>query len=100
VATELGVQSFLLRVHRLVPVLLAPFGDRLQPPAEPFTDRLHVHGKLPLSAAGAHVGKSEKIEGLGFLSLFLRVPRRISPKFHQPSLLRMKGQTKPAKSLG
>src|ERR1700732_688907 len=99
VAAELGVQGFLLRVHRLVPVLLAPFGDRLQSPTEPFTDRLHVHGKLPLSAAGAHVGKSEKIEGLGFLSLFLRVPRRISPKF-QPSLLRMKGQTKPAKSLG
>jgi hypothetical protein len=100
VAAELGVQSFLLGGHRLVPMLLAPFGDRLQPPAEPFTDRLHVHGKLPLSAAGAHVGKSEEIEGLGFLSLFLRVPRRISPKFHQPSLLRMKGQTKSAKSLG
>jgi hypothetical protein len=97
VAAELGVQSFLLRGHRLVPMLLAPFGDRLQSPAEPFTDRLHVHGKLPLSAAGAHVGKSEEIEGLGFLSLFLRVPRRISPKFHQPSLLRMKGQTKSAK---
>jgi hypothetical protein len=25
------------------------FGDRLQPPAEPFADRLHVHGELPLS---------------------------------------------------
>jgi hypothetical protein len=75
-AAELGVQGFLLRVHRLVPVLLTPFGDRLQTPAEPFTDRLHVHGKLPVSAAGAHVGKAEKIEGLGFLSLSLRVPRR------------------------
>jgi hypothetical protein len=53
VAAELGVQSFLLGGHRLVPMLLAPFGDRLQPPAEPFTDRLHVHGKLPLSAARA-----------------------------------------------
>jgi hypothetical protein len=76
VAAELGVQGFLLRVHWLVPVPLAPFGDRLQPPAEPFADRLHVHGELPLSAAGAHVGESEKIEGLGFLPLFLRVPRR------------------------
>lgn len=35
VAAELGVEDFLLLSHRLVPVLLAPFGDRLQPPAEP-----------------------------------------------------------------
>jgi hypothetical protein len=27
-----------------VPVLLTPFCDRFQTPAEPFTDRLHVHG--------------------------------------------------------
>src|SRR5580658_1731681 len=100
VAAEFGVQGFLLLVHRLVPVLSAPLGDRLQPPAEPFVDRLHVHGELSLSAAGAHVGKAEKIEGLGFRPLFLRVSRRISPKFHQPRLLRMKSQTKSAKSLG
>src|SRR5216684_5910204 len=58
VAAELGVQGFPLLVHRLVPVLLAPGGDRLQSPAEPFADRLHVHGELPLPAAGAHVGES------------------------------------------
>src|SRR5216684_3106214 len=100
VAAELGVQGFPLLVHRLVPVLLGPGGDRLQSPAEPFADRLHVHGELPLPAAGAHVGKAEELEGLGFLSLFLRVPPRISPKFHQPRLLRVKGQTKFAESLG
>jgi hypothetical protein len=82
-AAELGVQGFLLRVHRLVPVLLTPFGDRLQTPAEPFTDRLHVHGKLPVSAAGAHVGKAEKIEGLGFLSRQSQFPPGSTVSFRQ-----------------
>ena len=57
VAPELGVEDFLLLSHRLVPVLLAPFGDRLQPPAEPFADRLHVDCELPLPAACADVRK-------------------------------------------
>src|ERR1700745_272529 len=57
VAAELGVEDFLLLSHRLVPVLLTPFGDRLQPPAEPFADRLHVDCELPLPAACADVRK-------------------------------------------
>ena len=39
VAAELGVEDFLLLSHRFVPVLFAPFGDRLQPSAEPFAER-------------------------------------------------------------
>jgi len=36
VAAELGIQHFLLFTHRVVPVLLAPFADRLQSSPEPF----------------------------------------------------------------
>jgi hypothetical protein len=49
-AAGLGVQGFLLLVHRIVPVLFAPFPDCLQPSTKPFGNRLHVHCELPLSA--------------------------------------------------
>ena len=68
VAAELGIQSLLLLDHRIVAVLLAPRGDRLQPSAEPFAHRLHMHCELPRPAAGTHVCQTEEIEGLGLSS--------------------------------
>ena len=62
-AAELGVQGFPLLAHRIVPVLLAPCPDCLQPSAEPLGNGLHVHCELPLSAAGAYVHKAQEIEG-------------------------------------
>src|SRR5258708_6059906 len=93
VAAELGVQGLLLLVHRIVPMLLAPFGDRLQPPAEPLADRPHVYCELPFSATGADVREAEEIKGCRFLSLSPRVPFGVPPKFHQPCLLRVQCQT-------
>src|SRR5437588_313618 len=46
VAAELSIQGFHLLAHRFVPVLSAPFGDRLQPPAESFADRLYLQPGL------------------------------------------------------
>src|SRR5262249_21788654 len=43
VAPKFGVEGSLLRVHSVVPVFLAPLGDRLQAPTEPFACRPHVH---------------------------------------------------------
>jgi hypothetical protein len=83
-AAELGVQGFLLLVHRIVPVLFAPFPDCLQPSTKPFGNRLHVHCELPLSATGAYVHKAQEIEGCRFLSLLPRVLSCISPEF-QPA---------------
>ena len=57
VAPEFSVEGLLLRVHRVVPVLLAPLGDRLQAPTEPFAHRPHVHCELPSPAACSDVRK-------------------------------------------
>jgi hypothetical protein len=53
VATELGVQGFLLLVNWRAPVLFAPVGYRLQPSSEPFGYRLHMHSESTLPASGA-----------------------------------------------
>jgi len=45
-----------------VPVLLAPCGNRQQPPAEPLSDCLHVYCELPLPAACADVRLSRPAE--------------------------------------
>jgi hypothetical protein len=92
-ATEFCVQGFLLRIHWLVPMLFTPVGYRFQPPAEPFGQRLHVHGELTLSAAGAKVLEAEEIETFGLLPLLLRVPHCSAPECNQPRLLRVQGQT-------
>jgi hypothetical protein len=63
VAPELGIEGRLLFVHRLVSVLLAPFGYCRQAPAEPLLHRPHVHCELPSPAACADVRKSRP-EGL------------------------------------
>ncbi len=102
VAAEFGVQGFLLLVHRLVPVLLTPVGDGLQPSAEPFGYRLHMHYESTLSVAGAKVLEAEEIEGFGLLPLFLRIPRCIAPELNQPRLLRVQSQAvllKPLRSV-
>src|SRR5260370_29692659 len=99
VAAELDVQGFQLLVHRIVPMFLTPFGDRLQPPAEPFADRPHVYCELPFPATGTDVREAEEIEGGRFLSLSPRVPFGVPPKFHQPCLLLVQCQTVPREPL-
>src|SRR5260370_33222642 len=93
VTPELGVQGFLLLVHRLVSVLLAPFGDCRQAPFKPFLHRSHVHGELPLSTACAYVREAEVVQSPGFLPPPLRMGLCTPPEFHQPRLLRADLQT-------
>src|SRR5437588_775201 len=93
VTSELGVEGFLLLVHRLVSVLLAPFGDCRQAPFKPFLHRSHVHGELPLSTACAYVREAEDVQSAGFLPLPLRIGLCIPPEFHQSRLLRVERQT-------
>src|SRR5260370_26057823 len=81
VTPELGVEGFLLLVHRLVSVLLAPFGDCRQAPFKPFLHRSHVHRELPLSTACAYVRESEDVQRAGVLSLPLRLRLFIPPQF-------------------
>ena len=75
VASELGVEGFLLLVHRCMSVLLAPCGDRREAPAESLAYRSHMHCELPSPAACADVRQTEKVEGAGFL---LPLPPRAS----------------------
>src|SRR5271166_6037402 len=63
VASEFGVEGLLLLVHRCMPVLLAPCGDRREAPAEPLAHRSHMHRELPSPAACANVRQTEKVEG-------------------------------------
>jgi hypothetical protein len=51
VASELGVEGRLLLAHRCMSVLLAPFGNRREAPAEPLAHRSHMHGKFRSPAA-------------------------------------------------
>jgi hypothetical protein len=90
VASELGVEDLLLLVHWCMSVLLAPFGDRCEAPAEPLAHRSHMQGELPSSAACANVRQTEKVEGVGFLlAPPLRALLGVPPKFQQPRLLRV-----------
>ena len=94
VAAELGVEGFLLLIHRGMSVLLTPFGDRCEAPAEPLAHRPHVHCERPSPAAGADVRKAKKVEGVGLLlPLPLRSFLCVTPKLQQPRLLRVKRQT-------
>ena len=78
VASELGVEGLLLLIHRRMSVLLAPFADRREAPAEPLAHRSHMHGELPSPAACAYVRQTEKVEGAGFL-LALRAFLGVGP---------------------
>ena len=93
VAPELGIEGLLLLVHRRMTMLLAPSTDRRQASAEPFVHRPYMHRELPSSAVGAEIRKTEKAEGAGFPPLPLRSFLRITAKFHEPCLLRVKHQT-------
>jgi hypothetical protein len=93
VAPELSVEGRLLFVHRLMAVLLAPFGYCRQAPSEPFLHRPHIRCELPSPAACADVREAEEIERGWFLPLPLRMFLRVPPKVHQPSLLRVECQT-------
>ena len=65
-AAEFGVKGFLLLSYRIVPVLLAPGDDRLQPSPEPFGDRLHVHCELPFRLRAHICVKPRKSKVSGF----------------------------------
>jgi hypothetical protein len=79
-ASELGVEGLLLLVHRCMSVLLAPFCDRREAPAEPLAHRSHVHCELPSPAACANVREAKEVEGAGFLlSLPLRAFLCVAP---------------------
>jgi len=67
--TRLLSRLILLLVHRLVSVLLAPFGDCRQAPPEPFLHGSHLHYELPSPAACADVREAEEIERGWFLPL-------------------------------
>ena len=66
-ASELGVEGLVLLVHRGMPVLLAPFGDRREAPTEPLAHRSHLHCELPSPAACPNVRQPKEVEGAGFL---------------------------------
>jgi hypothetical protein len=55
VATEFGVEGFLLLFHSHVPVSPALLGHRLRTPAEPFACRSHVDCELPSPIAFANM---------------------------------------------
>jgi hypothetical protein len=93
VASELGGEGLQLLVHRLMAVLLAPFGYCRQAPSESLLHRLRIHHELPSPAACTDVREAEEIERGWFLPLPLRVFLRVSPKVHQPCLLRVERQT-------
>ena len=100
VAPKFGVEGLLLHAHRVVPVLLAPLGDRLQAPTEPFAHRPHAHCEFPSSAACGDVRKPKEVKCGRFLPLPLCVSYGLSPKFHQPRLLRVKRQPIAGEPLG
>ncbi|HXM93298.1 MAG TPA: hypothetical protein VOA64_03440 [Candidatus Dormibacteraeota bacterium] len=79
VASELGIEGLLLLVHRLMAVLLAPFGYCRQAPSETLLHRPHIHHELPSPAACADVREAEEIERGWFLPLPLRMFLRVSP---------------------
>jgi hypothetical protein len=79
VASEFGVEGFLLLAHLLVSVLLAPSGDCGQAPTEPFAHRPHVNSELPSSAACADVREPEEIEGAGLVPCRFAFPPAFRP---------------------
>jgi hypothetical protein len=76
VASEFGIEGFLLLSHLLVAVLLAPLGECGQAPTKPLAHRPHLDGALPSSAACADVRQAEEVEGAGLLRLPLRASFR------------------------
>src|SRR5215831_14436637 len=76
VAAELGIKGFLLLVHWFMAVLLAPFGDLVQAPSEPFTHRPHMDREPPFSAVGTDVRETEKVKRAGLSSLPFCLPHR------------------------
>jgi len=93
VASEFGVEGLQLLAHRLMAVLLAPSGYCHQAPSETLLHRLRIHHELPSPAACTDVREAEEIERGWFLPLPLRMFLRVSPKVHQPGLLRVERQT-------
>src|SRR6516225_8058992 len=79
VAPEFGVEGLLLRVHRVVPVRLAPLRDRLQATTEPFAHRPHPHCELPSSAACRDVREPKEIKCGRFLPCRVAFPMACRP---------------------
>jgi hypothetical protein len=92
VAAELGGQGFLLLVHRFMTVRLAPLGDFVQAPAEPFTHRPHMYCERTLPALGADMCKAEESKCVRFSTLPFCLPHCTSSELQQPRLLRVERQ--------
>jgi hypothetical protein len=87
------MEGLLLLIHKIMAVLPAPFGYRRQAPSETLLHGPPIHHALPSPAACPDVREAEEIERGWFLPLPLRMFLRVSPKVHQPCLLRVERQT-------
>ncbi len=73
-------------------VRLAPLGDFVQAPAEPFTHRPHMYCERTLPALGADMRKAEESKCVRFSTLPFCLPHCTSSELQQPRLLRVERQ--------
>src|SRR2546427_3431329 len=84
------VERFLLLFHRIMPILATPFRHSFQTAPYALPHRAHMNRELPLPASRTDMRESKKIErGRLRPSRFLGLGQGLSPKLHQPSLVRM-----------
>jgi hypothetical protein len=79
VASEFGVEGFLLLFHLLVSVLLAPVGDCRQVPTEPFAHRPHVAVNFPLRLRVPMCVKPRRSKVPGFFPCRFAFPSAFLP---------------------
>ena len=101
VTLQFPIESLLLLLNRIMPMLLAP-GRYIQKTApETLPHRSYVDRKLPLPASFADMRESKKVESRRLLpARLLRLRQGLSPERHQSCLVRMELQTVLRKSLG
>ena len=61
-APEFPVERFLLRVHRVMPMLAAPRGHGFQTASQPFAHRADMNREIPFPASLTDMRESKKIE--------------------------------------